>query len=471
MVYNSPYSSNSSMKHGGRAIWLGITLLGACAIISPFFVLHRMHSFTSRLALTDGDARHRIDCYVPSTDGSSGRRGLRRVDCVIAIPPQSYQQSQSAEEGRPQSAGGERTNLQGWGLQGGETLNTRLPQVSQSSECSKVNVTAMIHNSVSEHPGSRRRIIHYDMSVGNALSPLLGPDGQPLAAEDQRKAKFDIVVPTVTEEQAETTADWIADVLSSGQPWEQFETNLVADKLEECRMHNKGDKSKCGFVDLGANLGWYAIVVGSMGYPVVAFEANPQLYSGLYTTINLYSNRFYLGSKVPDIQLIPFGLGAEYMECHLFSPSVNFYGSASVSCPPVGELDEIKLSMGLIGMEYRGPVVVAPGDCFLQGTHSPYVLKIDVEGFEILAFKGMREFFQTNPPRYIVSEVQSNHQRRQGFSSEEYVEAVQAMGYSCHVLGDPKKTPILPIAVDDDTKKLSIDRNMFCEFMNWKILV
>eukprot|EP00922_Rhytidocystis_sp_ex-Travisia-forbesii_P033534 GHVS01049813.1.p1 GENE.GHVS01049813.1~~GHVS01049813.1.p1 ORF type:complete len:109 (-),score=13.31 GHVS01049813.1:704-1030(-) len=94
---------------------------------------------------------------------------------------------------------------------------------------------------------------------------------------------------------------------------------------------------------------------------------------------------------------------------------------------------------------------------------------IDVEGFEIMAMKGIADMFRRSPPQYIVAQCQSTHQRGHGASSAKFVEHVESLGYECYILDQAlvdadkdKMQPVMPIAVADDNNPQPPDRSMVC---------
>eukprot|EP00922_Rhytidocystis_sp_ex-Travisia-forbesii_P033533 GHVS01049812.1.p1 GENE.GHVS01049812.1~~GHVS01049812.1.p1 ORF type:complete len:406 (-),score=69.93 GHVS01049812.1:306-1523(-) len=315
-------------------------------------------------------------------------------------------------------------------------------------QCRDVNVDdieKVIYTFLESMPGSRREIVHFDFGL-----------------LQEHDTVFEMVVPSVKKEQGQESYDWIADVLSQGSQWERGETEYIARRLNECKSQ-KGDIDSCTFIDVGANFGWYATVMASLGYHVVAFEANPDLCSVVYSTMMLPTNKARKTSRVSQIRLVPYGVGDKYQKCGLYSQQGNYYGSATVKCDANADPN------GYAGYEYRSDMFIAPADCFLQDVKAVHVMKIDVEGFEIMAMKGMTEMFRRIPPQYIVAECQSTHQRRHGSTSVKFVEHLENLGYECYTLdqalidGDKDKMQlIMPFAIADDNDPHPPDRNMVC---------
>eukprot|EP00922_Rhytidocystis_sp_ex-Travisia-forbesii_P063270 GHVS01094151.1.p1 GENE.GHVS01094151.1~~GHVS01094151.1.p1 ORF type:complete len:413 (-),score=54.13 GHVS01094151.1:276-1514(-) len=317
-------------------------------------------------------------------------------------------------------------------------------------QCRDVDVDGteeVIFSFLQRMPGSRREIVHFDFGL-----------------IQEHDCVFEMVVPSVKKEQGKDNYDQIADVLSQGWLWERDETEYIARRLHECKTLT-GDLDACTFLDVGSNLGWYATAIASMGYNVVAFEANPLLYSVLYSTMMLPTNKARRISRVSQMRLVPYGVGDKFQKCGLYSQPGNFYGSATVKCNE-------ERDFAAYGYEPRGDLFITPADCFLQDVKGVHVMKIDVEGYEIKAMEGMKDLLKRTPPKYIVAEFQSIHQRRQGFTGVQFLQTMDNLGYECVALdktminGDNTTTavkkPMMPFAIKDDQIDQPPDRNMVC---------
>jgi FkbM family methyltransferase len=144
------------------------------------------------------------------------------------------------------------------------------------------------------------------------------------------------------------------------------------------------------FLDIGANKGMISLLgsrlVGPSG-KVIAFEPNPRppsIFQG-----NVDRNR------ISNVVIMPFGLGDTNERLSLSVPKIN-----------TGE--------GSFGRSNYAPERVEIVHCDvrrgddLPGTVSPRLIKIDVEGFELYALRGMENFISKNHPA-IIMEMEASH--------------------------------------------------------------
>lgn len=161
-------------------------------------------------------------------------------------------------------------------------------------------------------------------------------------------------------------------------------------------------------VDGGANVGYFTLLLADsagLAGKVASFEANPQLSELLARTVNIngMDNR---------VQVFHNALGATVGETlNLFIPS-RLMGSATLNAPPTA--DSRKVEVRTITL-----------DAALQDWPRVDFIKLDIEGAEWQAWKGMQETIQRNRDIVIVTEFQpSNYQ-----NPAEFLAAFQAAGF------------------------------------------
>eukprot|EP00922_Rhytidocystis_sp_ex-Travisia-forbesii_P064678 GHVS01096073.1.p1 GENE.GHVS01096073.1~~GHVS01096073.1.p1 ORF type:complete len:442 (-),score=93.26 GHVS01096073.1:182-1354(-) len=305
-----------------------------------------------------------------------------------------------------------------------------------------------ILSALSTTPRQRRTIVPFDMSLVDAHDSV-----------------FDLVVPDMVDEHGAKAFDWVSAEFMKGNEWEKQQTVFIAERLKECKQQHNGGEGHldmCTFVDIGANIGWFAAAIGSMGYNVVAFEANPLLLTSIYSTIHLPTNRNANGRGVGDVRLIPYGLGDTVGKCGLFSSQRNVYGGAAIDC---NNSNDNKLSNDNSFIK-RGDVLVAPGDCFLYNIKSIHVIKIDVEGFEVKALQGLTQTIKRTTPQFILAEFSIVNLRRIGFTGVQLLDCFEELGYECFHLGNDGNwgsRPILrTIVVAADNERSPQDKDVVC---------
>lgn len=142
-------------------------------------------------------------------------------------------------------------------------------------------------------------------------------------------------------------------------------------------------------MDIGANIGlvtvWLADLVGPAG-KVYAFEPNPNLHTGLQSTL--------LRNRLSNVVLNTVALGKERTMLELRVPQDN-----------VGKASLVRHSELDVSAVFQVPVVPLSDIVTEQGIKSIRLIKIDVEGFEAEVFKGAEQVLRTIRPEAILFEM------------------------------------------------------------------
>lgn len=146
--------------------------------------------------------------------------------------------------------------------------------------------------------------------------------------------------------------------------WESWVTKWVVENVRP------GDT----FIDIGANTGYYAFFAASLGADAYAFEPNPAYFEALGV-----SNRYNYQMDRLAVSLHPFAISDSPGFATLSVPA-SLHGSASIRENSIGE-------------EWRPSFVTVPTTTldsmlFLPGR---MVIKLDVEGAEEMAWRGMQK--------------------------------------------------------------------------------
>lgn len=167
------------------------------------------------------------------------------------------------------------------------------------------------------------------------------------------------------------------------------------------------------FYDVGANVGFLALIGGRLVGPqgrVVAFEPVPETAQQLRR--NLDVNGF------SHVEVVEAAVGAEA-------------GHARMTLEPQSQTSHLSSLAGMGSGEVAGeidvPVVTIDG-LVAQGKPVPDVVKIDIEGAEVLALEGMQHTLQTARPT-VICEL---HGTLDAVRSE-----LQRYGYHTEQLRDP----------------------------------
>jgi FkbM family methyltransferase len=158
------------------------------------------------------------------------------------------------------------------------------------------------------------------------------------------------------------------------------------------------------FLDIGANIGAYSVALSSLFAEVVAFEPNPIVANVLRA--NLAHNRSL------NVKVVEKALGAEATMASLFSIEKWNVGMASLT--PTEKAEEIAKVDVVRGDDILGNL--------LRQNERIELLKIDVEGHEPQAFRGLINTLKTHQP-LIAFEV------RGAKLSEEITSVLNSAGY------------------------------------------
>jgi FkbM family methyltransferase len=168
------------------------------------------------------------------------------------------------------------------------------------------------------------------------------------------------------------------------------------------------------FVDIGANFGYYTLIAAGQGVPrVVAVEASPAIAGVLQRSVALNG----LSSR---IRVIPAALSDRdgTLTFWLNHQEHNFGTGSLIPRPDLGESESVDVPC------YAGDTLlaeIAPGP-------GSVVMKLDVEGGELLVLQGMMNFLARVRPTLAI-EVHPLQLRSSGHSAEQLTELLQGLGY------------------------------------------
>jgi len=169
------------------------------------------------------------------------------------------------------------------------------------------------------------------------------------------------------------------------------------------------------FVDVGANIGHISLLASRLvgnGGTVDSFEPNPVCVGRIRSAVEK--------NRIANLRLHPMGLSDTEASFEL-SVFKGHTGTATLARldPGSGEVAERVVS-----------VPVVRGDSVLLNDATPVrFVKIDVEGFETYAVRGIRGMLERDYP-VVVTEFAEGHLRRAGSSREELAGLFVGMGYS-----------------------------------------
>jgi FkbM family methyltransferase len=139
------------------------------------------------------------------------------------------------------------------------------------------------------------------------------------------------------------------------------------------------------FLDIGANIGLMSIyaskIIGDNG-KVYSVEANPNTIAILEKNINL--------NKIKNIEILPFAVGSKMDRGKIYSNLNWNRGSASLV-----NIDKESISYD---------INIIPLDEYFKKIPPFKLIKIDIEGFELEALKGMKKLLKACPNAVLIIE-------------------------------------------------------------------
>lgn len=178
------------------------------------------------------------------------------------------------------------------------------------------------------------------------------------------------------------------------------------------------DKGSIVF-DIGANIGWVSISIAKAvkDYSIFAFEP-------IKTTFQRLNNNIKI-NKIKNIKTFNFGFSNEEKE-QMFYFNPNDSGSASLANITLNEnVQEIKGSLRKL-------------DFFVKESKIRVdFIKCDVEGAEILIFKGGLDTIKINKPIIFV-EMLRKWTAKFSYHPNDTIALLKRLGYNCYITQDDK---------------------------------
>ena len=198
-------------------------------------------------------------------------------------------------------------------------------------------------------------------------------------------------------------------------------------EVRETRMVSRLLRPGDTFVDVGANIGWYTLLAANQIGPngkVFAFEPSRVVFGHLMHNVRLnnlsqvVTERLALADRSGVVQLrVAAGRGP---------------GTGSIL--PAGATD---------GDATEEVQTVRFDDyCRTHHLESVRLVKIDVEGAELMVLRGMREALERRAIQYLIIEVADSRLRSVGDSSKALLDLLQGYGYTLSHIGILRRTPV-----------------------------
>lgn len=169
------------------------------------------------------------------------------------------------------------------------------------------------------------------------------------------------------------------------------------------------------FIDVGANIGVCSLIgsvaVGAQGI-VYAVEALPSTRTLLEENLRL--------NGLQNVRILPVALTDHDGEVVFYGSTNGNLGASSLSNE---ELNGVPLSVPARTLD----------SLMAEGTVAGCdVLKMDIEGAELLALRGMRKLFEERPPRAVMIEVSEPLLKHFSMAPKELIDFFTGHGYVWH---------------------------------------
>jgi FkbM family methyltransferase len=210
-------------------------------------------------------------------------------------------------------------------------------------------------------------------------------------------------------------------VIAEG-PYEQFQAQILF----------AFGQSAHGFLDIGANMGFYSLALATLNpaLSVHSFEPQPRIYSSFAKNISL--NR--LESQV---KIYNYGLGSRDDDLNMYIP--RFTGSGGGSFANLHKEE---------GHAEEFLVRVRTLDTFVHFKSNTDLIKVDVEGFEFEVLSGGLELIESTKPT-IVIELLRKWMKPFGKQPQDVINLLKPLGYEVLSIGPNHLTPIT--IIDEST--------------------
>jgi FkbM family methyltransferase len=172
--------------------------------------------------------------------------------------------------------------------------------------------------------------------------------------------------------------------------------------------------------DIGANVGWYSMLLGRMapaGVNIYSFEPDP-------LNFELFDHNIRL-NQMHQVTAVQKALSTEDGVQQLNRFDSNNLGRHSLLNLQDGDSVEVQTT-----------TLDNFWESMQLGSRTPRFIKIDIEGYELMALRGAEKILQRCPE--ILSEYSPNYMRQGGLEPAEFIDLLTGFGFTPHFINDGK---------------------------------
>jgi FkbM family methyltransferase len=229
----------------------------------------------------------------------------------------------------------------------------------------------------------------------------------------------------------------LTKIMLLDREYEPMETELVRKSLV------RGDT----FIDVGANIGYYTLIasqiVGTEGR-IFAFEPEPHNFARLQQNVDL--------NRASNVIPVPFAVSDRSGSVSLYVPK----GQPGQSQLLQFDQNESEMRVNAIALD----------DYFRQFDSNSKIslIKMDIEGAEVLALRGMKALVRSNPTVRLIAEVFPEKMKNLGGSADEFLAELRELGFRCLLIDEVKRS--VDVVDHSEILRYALKHayaNIFCE--------
>ena len=214
------------------------------------------------------------------------------------------------------------------------------------------------------------------------------------------------------------TDDIVSNTISTHRSWMPQQTKFISLLLK-----NSPTKPAV-FLDIGANIGWFTLVMSVLGHKVIAIEP-------MTNNVELMRASLQASQASHNVIVHANGLDVTPGRCLLYSDNRNI-GDGHTVCG----ISSTKDMKALVPVGYSERQVIDSVRLDTLVSQDIDVLKIDVEGSELHAMRSGARLLEKYTVRHIVTEFSPTMMRDKKSDPYEYLKFFVSHGYVIRILTD-----------------------------------
>ena len=218
--------------------------------------------------------------------------------------------------------------------------------------------------------------------------------------------------------------DYVSKSILKKGSWESGTSSMVLEVLEQACIRLDVPKENAIFLDIGANIGWYSLLLAAAGHSVVSFEpmrANEKLFRRSLCSNSDFQRRLtYHTDMLSD---------APRKNCTLYSDETNV-GDGMLSCDQNLHMLQSSSKDPEYHVRDAGMEVTTLDNVLVNLQHPVFMVKIDVEGHEGHVLQGATKTILQAQVPYLMFEFKYAWVRDAGKNPNDLLRSLVEAGYT-----------------------------------------